>query len=150
MNQRTIAERADHLSRRRARMLPMLAVLYLVQQTIYFRSTASPHPRDVDYVWIGAWVVLSLLILAGLATKGFWLQQREVRDLIDDESSRANRLEGPRLGFIIVVLTAIALYLVDEFSPMTAREAIHVILSLGLGAALLRFGILERRALRSD
>ena len=150
MNQRTIAERADHLSRRRARMLPMLAVLYLVQQTIYFRSTASPHPRDVDYVWIGAWVVLSLLILAGLATKGFWLQQREVRDLIDDESSRANRLEGLRLGFIIAVLTAIALYLVDEFSPMTAREAIHVILSLGLGAALLRFGILERRALRSD
>ena len=68
MNQRTIAERADHLSRRRARMLPMLAVLYLVQQTIYFRSTASPHPRDVDYVWIGAWVVLSLLILAGLTT----------------------------------------------------------------------------------
>ena len=131
-------------------MLPMLAVLYLIQQTTYFRSTANPHPRDVDYVWIGAWVVLSLLILAGLATKGFWLQQREVRDLIDDESSRANRLEGLRLGFIIVVLTAIALYLVDEFSPMTAREAIHVILSLGLGAALLRFGILERRALRSD
>ena len=73
-----------------------------------------------------------------------------MRELIDDESSRANRLEGLRLGFIIVVLTAIALYLVDEFSPMTAREAIHVILSLGLGAALLRFGILERRALRSD
>ncbi len=145
MNQRTIAERADHLSRRRARMLPMLAVLYLIQQTTYFRSTANPHPRDVDYVWIGAWVVLSLLILAGLATKGFWLQQREVRDLIDDESSRANRLEGLRLGFIIAVLTAIALYLVDEFSPMTAREAIHVILSLGLGAALLRFGMLERR-----
>ena len=148
MNQRTIAERADHLSRRRARMLPMLAVFYLIQQTTYFRSTANPHPRDVDYVWIGAWVVLSLLILAGLTTRGFWLQQREVRNLIDDESSRANRLEGLRLGFIIAVLTAIALYLVDEFSPMTAREAIHVILSLGLGAALLRFGLLERRAHR--
>jgi hypothetical protein len=148
MNQRTIAEKADHLSRRRARMLPMLAVLYLIQQTTYFRSTANPHPRDVDYVWIGAWVVLSLLILAGLATKGFWLQPRAVRDLIDDESSRANRLEGLRVGFIVAVLTAIALYLVDEFSSMTAREAIHVILSLGLGAALLRFGILERRAHR--
>ncbi len=150
MNQRTITEKADHLSRRRARMLPMLAVFYLIQQTTYFRSTANPHPRDVDYVWIGAWVVLSLLILAGLTTKGFWLQPREVRELIDDESSRANRLEGLRLGFIIAVLTAIALYLVDEFSPMTAREAIHVILSLGLGAALLRFGILERRAHRPE
>ena len=150
MTQRTIAEKADHLSRRRARMLPMLAVFYLIQQTTYFRSTANPHPRDVDYVWIGAWVVLSLLILAGLTTKGFWLQQREVRDLIDDESSRANRLEGLRLGFIVAVLTAVALYLVDEFSPMTAREAIHVILSLGLGAALLRFGMLERRAHRPE
>src|SRR3954452_2492436 len=115
MNQRTIAERADHLSRRRARMLPALAVLYLIQQTTYFRSTANPHPRDVDYVWIGAWVVLSLAILAGLATKGFWLQQKAVRDLIDDESSRANRLEGLRLGFVLAVLTAIALYIVDEF-----------------------------------
>ena len=79
-------------------------------------------------------------------TKGFWLQPKEVRDLIDDESSRANRLEGLRVGFIFAVLTATALYFVDQFSPMTAREAIHIILSLGLGAALLRFGMLERRA----
>ena len=146
MSERSITERADFLSRRRARMLPVLAVLYLMQQTTYFRSTANPHPRPVDHVWVSAWVVLSLVILAGLVIKGFWLQSREVRDLIDDESSRANRLEGLRIGFIFAVLTAIVLYFVDQFSPMTAREAIHVILSLGLGAALLRFGMLERRA----
>ena len=94
-------------------MLPMLAVLYLIQQTTYFRSTANPHPRPVDHVWVGAWVVLSLLILAGLTTKGFWFQPQEVRSLIDDESSRANRLEGLRVGFIFAVLTAILLYFVD-------------------------------------
>jgi hypothetical protein len=146
MVERSTAERADFLSRRRARMLPVLAILYFMQQTTYFRSTANPHPRPVDHVWISAWVVLSLIILAALVTKGFWLQPKEVRDLIDDESSRANRLEGLRLGFIFTILTAIALYFVDQFSPMTAREAIHIILSLGLGAALLRFGMLERRA----
>lgn len=148
MSERTVSERADFLSRRRARMLPMLAVLYLIQQTTYFRSTANPHPRPVDHVWVGAWVVLSLLILAGLTTKGFWFQPQEVRSLIDDESSRANRLEGLRVGFIFAVLTAILLYFVDQFSPMTAREAIHIIVSLGLGAALMRFGMLERRAHR--
>jgi len=126
----------------------VFVVLYLIHQTTYFRSTANPHPRDVDYLWIGAWMVLSLIMLAGLATKDFWLQSRELRDLIDDESSRAHRLEGLRLGFIVAVLTGIVLYIADEFSPMTAREAIHVILSLGLGAALLRFGTLERRAHR--
>jgi hypothetical protein len=144
----TNAERADFLTRRRARMLPVLAFLYLSQQTIYFRSTAAVHPRDVDHVWIGAWVVLSLIMLAGLTTKGFWLQPREVRDLIDDESSRANRLEGIRIGFLVAMLTAIALYFVDQYSPMTAREAIHIVLSLGLGAALIRFGMLERLAHR--
>src|SRR3982750_1578835 len=118
MSEHSISQRADYLSRRRARMLPMLAMLYLIQQTTYFRSTANPHPRPVDHVWISAWVLLSLIILAGLVTKGFWLQPREVRDLIDDESSRANRLEGLRLGFIFAVLTAIVLYYVDHYSPM--------------------------------
>jgi hypothetical protein len=148
MTERSTAERADFLSNRRARMLPMLAMLYLLQQTTYFRSTANPHPRPVDHVWISAWVILSLVILAALVTKGFWFQPKAVRDLIDDESSRANRLEGLRIGFIFAILTAIVLYFVDQYSPMTAREAIHIILSLGLGAALMRFGILERRAHR--
>ena len=146
MSHRSVFERADFLSRRRARMLPFLAILYFIQQTTYFRSTANPHPRPVDHVWVSAWVVLSLIILAGLATRGFWLQPREVRELIDDESSRANRLEGLRIGFILAVLTAIVLYIIDQFWPMTAREAIHIILSIGLGAALMRFGMLERRA----
>lgn len=148
MNHRSVSERADFLSQRRARMLPFLAILYFIQQTTYFRSTANPHPRPVDHVWVSAWVVLSLIILAGLVTKGFWLQPREVRELIDDENSRANRLEGLRVGFILAVLTAIVLYFIDQFWPMTAREAIHIILSLGLGAALMRFGMLERRAHR--
>jgi ABC-type Fe3+ transport system permease subunit len=150
MTDRTTAERADFLSRRRARMLPVLAILYFMQQTTYFRSTANPHPRAVDHVWVGAWIVLSLVILGALATKGFWFQPKAIRDLIDDESSRANRLEGLRMGFIFAVLAAIALYFVDQYSPITAREAIHIILSLGLGAALLRFGMLERRAHRPE
>jgi hypothetical protein len=150
MTDRSAGERADFLSRRRARMLPALAIIYFSQQAIYFRSTAATHPRDVDRLWIAAWVVLSLLILAGLVSKGFWFQPREVRDLIDDEHTRASRLEGLRVGFIVAMLTAILLYFVDQFTSMTAREAVHVILSLGLGAALLRFGLLERRAHRDD
>ena len=44
---------------------------------------------------------------------------------------------------------AMAVYFIEQFEPVTAREAIHVILSLGLGAALIRFGVLERRAHRN-
>ena len=99
MNQRTIAERADHLSRRRARCCRCSRCSILIQQTTYFRidrKPASARRRLCVDRRLGRPVAADLL--AGLATKGFWLQQREVRDLMDDESSRANRPEGLRLG----------------------------------------------------
>jgi len=147
MTTRTIAEQADYLSRRRARMLPVLAILYLSQQASFFAS-AEPADRPVDHVKVGAWVVLSLVLLAALATKGFWFHRREVREMIDDETTRAHRGEALGWGFIMAILGAIALYFVSMFEPLGAREAIHVIVSLGLAAALVRFGMLERRALR--
>ena len=140
------SDQADRLSRRRARMLPLLAIIYLSQQASYFAS--SPGDRAVDHVKVGAWVLLSLVLLAALTTKGFWLRSREVRDMIDDETTRAHRGDALGWGFVMAILTAIALYFVAMFEPLTAREAIHAIVSLGLAAALVRFGLLERRAHR--
>lgn len=148
MNQSTYAEQADRLSRRRARMLPMLAVIYLTQQASFFSAIPADPERAVDHVKIGAWVVLSLVLLAALTTKGFWFHSREVRDTIDDEGTRANRLEALHWGFVMAILSAIALFFVTLFEAVSAREAIHVIVSLGIAAAILRFGILERRALK--
>ena len=86
-----------------------------------------------------------MLVLA-LATKGFWLESREVRSLIDDENTRANRSAAMTAGFVAGMLAESFCTLSTMFEPIHAREAIHVILSLGIGAALLRFGMLERRA----
>jgi hypothetical protein len=146
MTDRTISEEADHLGRRRARMLPFLAVIYLSQQISYFSS--GDGVRAVDHVKVGAWVVLSLVLLAALTTKGFWFHRREVRDMIDDEGTRANRGDALGWGFVMAILTAIALFLVSLVERVSAREAIHVIVSLGIAAAIIRFGMLERRALR--
>lgn len=144
----TNAERAEYLSKRRARTLPMLAILYFIQQTTYFRAAANPEPRSVDHVWIGAWVILSALLLMGVATRGFWFRPRAVVDLIDDEHTRANRLDAIRVGFILSSITGLILYVLAPYQPITAREAVHIILTIGLGAAILRFGILERRGHR--
>lgn len=148
MTHRTVAEEADWLSRRRARMLPILALLYLSQQASFFSSVHGSPDRAVDHVKLGAWVLLSLVLLAALTTKGFWLRSRELRDMIDDETTRAHRLDAMEWGFVVSTLAGIALYFVSMIKPMGAREAIHVIVSLGLAAALIRFGMLERRALR--
>lgn len=127
-------------------MLPLLAVIYLCQQATFFSGDAPPGVRPVDHVKIGAWLVLSLVLLLALATNGFWFQRREIRDLLDDEQTRANRASAMTIGFIAATLAAMAIYLVVQFEPVSAREAIHIILSFGLGAALVRFGTLERRA----
>jgi hypothetical protein len=129
-------------------MLPALAVMYLAQQVTFFSALDPAGHESARTVKIGAWLLLSVVLLAALTTKGFWLQPREVRELIDDENTRANRLDGIRWGFIAAMLTAMIIYFWVQVGQLTAMEAIHLILSAGLGAALVRFGFLERRAHR--
>ena len=116
----SVAEKAEYLSKRRARMLPALAIIFLSQQATFF----------------------------GLATKGFWLEPKDVRDLIDDENTRANRNEAMRWGFLFAMGSAIAVYVLTMIEVVTGREAVHIVMSFGIAAALLRWGILERRAHR--
>ena len=148
MVQSSIAEEADRLSRRRARMLPFLALIYLSQQASFFTDQHGTMDRAVDHVKLSAWVILTLVLLAALTTKGFWLKGRAVRDLIDDETTRAHRGDALQWGFVLSTLTAIVLYFVTMLEPVGVREAIHIIVSIGMAAALLRFGFLERRALK--
>src|SRR4051794_19446961 len=137
MNERTIAERAEYLSKRRARMLPALAVIFLSQQITFFSQMAGPGPHSAERAKIAAWLVLSVILLAALASKGFWLQPREVRELIDDENTRANRNEAMRWGFLFAMGSAIAIYVLTMFDIVTGREAVHIIMTFGLAAALI-------------
>jgi hypothetical protein len=144
----THAEEADRLSRRRARMLPMLALFFVVQQASFFvEGSGGAAERAVDHVKLGAWLLLSGVLLAALWTGGFWLRKREVRALMDDEITRSHRAAALSVGFLVAMLAAIGLYLLDMFEPITSRMAIHLIVTAGIAAALLRFGLLERRAL---
>jgi hypothetical protein len=141
----SMSEKAEYLSKRRARMLPALAVIFLSQQGIYLSH--SPD-SSVQTAKISAWLVLSVILLAALSTKGFWLEPKEVRDLIDDENTRANRNDAMRWGFLFSMAAAIGLYFFSMFDNLKGRESIHIIMSLGIAAALIRWGYLERRAHR--
>ncbi|MBN8816668.1 MAG: hypothetical protein J0J06_14620 [Sphingomonas sp.] len=145
----TDTETADRLLRRRARMIPAMVLIFLAQQASYFSGTRLGEAnRLVDRVAIGGWLALSVVLLLALATGGFWLRSAKVRALMNDESTRANRAEAFRFGFLLTMTGAIALYIFSLFEPMGARETIHVLMTVGIAAALLRFGMLERRALR--
>lgn len=141
------AETVERLNRRRVRMLPVLALFVLIQQAAFF--TSGDRLRTVDLVRNSAWIVLVAVILAALVTGGFWFRSRQVRDLMNDEVTQANRGSALAWGFTVAILAAIVLFAVESFAPggATTREAIHIIASAGLVTALLRFGFLERRAL---
>jgi hypothetical protein len=141
-------ETADRLSRRRARGLPFLALVFILQQVSYFTGTVQDGARAVDQVRIGAWLVLTIVLLLYLATGGSWLQRRSVRALMNDEVSSANRQEGMRAGFLAAMIGGVVIYALTWFDQMTGRETVHLIITVGIAAALLRFGFLERRGHR--
>jgi hypothetical protein len=141
----TMSEQAERLSARRARVLPFLAVIYLGQQYSYFSGVDAG--RAVDHVRIGSWAVMSAVLLAALVTGGGWLRKRELRAMLNDETSRAHRSDSLGWGFIVAVVTGIVLYVIGA-PQIGEREAIHLIVSLGIATALVRFGLLEKRAMR--
>jgi hypothetical protein len=141
-------ESADRLSRRRARILPLLAILFIVQQGSYFSARIEDGARTVDHVKIGAWLVMSIALLFVLMTGGSWFRPKRVRDLLNDEVTRANRLDGLRFGFVATMAAGIAMYFIAMFEPVTGRDSIHLMMTVGIAAALIRFGQLERRAHR--
>jgi hypothetical protein len=145
-NPMSVAEKAEYLSKRRARMLPALAIIFLSQQATFLSQMSGGEHVSAEKAKISAWLVLSVLMLFGLATKGFWLEPKKVRDLIDDENTRANRNESMRWGFLFAMGSAIAVYVLTMFEVVTGREAVHIVLSFGIAAALLRWGVLEKRA----
>ena len=147
MNGLTISEKVEMLSRRRARALPTLAVIFLAQQASYF-NMPEQSDRTVDHVKIGAWLLLSVALRAGLGTGGAWFRPREIRELVNDESTRAHRQAGLVYGFWAAMVAALVLYVVNMCETVSGRDAVHVILSAGIVVALIRFGMLERRALK--
>lgn len=140
---------AERLGWRRARIMSILAAMFVAQQVSFFATPpVDGVVRAVDQVKIGAWLVLSASLLALLWTGGMWLRGRRVQALLNDEASRANRADALSLGFFFAMVTALILYLFAGWSAMTAREAIHVIVTAGIVPALLRYAMLEKRALK--
>lgn len=145
----TDAETADRLVHRRARMMPAMAAIFLAQQASYFSGRRlGDGSRLVDYVAVSAWPLLSVVLVIAFATGGGWFRGAKVRALINDESARAHRAEGFRFGFLATMIAAIALYILSMFEPISARDTIHVVMSAGIAAALIRFAMLERQALK--
>lgn len=136
-------DRADAISRRRARLMPLLAVLLIAQQSVFWTFDG----RAVSIVQMTAWTVMVLAMTTLLVTGAGFLLPRDVRELADDDVTKLNRAVAIQRGFVAATLTAVIVFVVSPFEPIPAQRAAHLIVSLGLGIAMLSFGLLERKSL---
>ncbi len=141
------AQAAERLSRKRARALPAMAAIFISQQVVFLVNNYE-GTRNVDRVAVGSWIVLTVVLLLALATGGGWIYPKAVRDLANDESTRAHRAQALAAGFWAAMIAALVLFIVDLFEPVDGRDAAHIVLTLGIAIALMTFGSLEKRALR--
>jgi heme/copper-type cytochrome/quinol oxidase subunit 2 len=137
-------EEAERLGRSRSRVFFMMAIVFFGQQGAYL---AKPSAAGSAFQ-IGAWLVLVMLVLLLIATGGFLLKGRKVWDLLNDETSRINRSASQALGFWATIFTALLVYVESLFEPVSLNEALHIIITIGVGAALVSFAVRERKAHR--
>ena len=138
-------ELADRVTRRRARMMPVLAALFLAGQPFYFaRNQIALDTQIKTAVWL-AWAAILLL---ALAMAGGHFRGRAVRDLVEDEVTRANRLRAYAAGFWTAMATVFGIYGLSVFDNIQGRESLHLVMTFSVAAALITFGMLEKRALR--
>ena len=140
-----LVEEAERLGRKRSQIFFVLAMVFFAGQSIYFGAPEATRDAPAR---IGAWLILVVLMLFLLATGGFLLRGRRVRELLNDESARANRIAAQAIGFWATILALLAVYVESMFDPVTLNEAVHIVGTIGVGAALISFAARERRAYR--
>jgi hypothetical protein len=141
-------DKADRLGRRRLRLFFVVGLILITQQASFDRilDRIDEPLRTVDIVAVSGWVALVITALAALMTGGAYFHGREVRELLNDELSKANRSRALAGGFVITIVTAVIVFAVSFFKDVSGPEAIHAIVTIGLAGALLRFATLERKA----
>jgi hypothetical protein len=150
MTETSDVEKAERLGRRRARLFTFQAIIFISWQGLFLSSASGEPMRGVDAIKISAWFVWVLVLLLMLATGGNLLRGRKLRALLNDEFTQQNRRAGYVTGFWAAVCACVGLYVVDMFEAVTGREAVHIVLSAAIAAALLTFAARERRSLRAS
>lgn len=143
------AQIAERIQRRRTRVILAEGVLFIGMQVNFLATSHADlgQPwRRVDMVRLPATLAWAAVLLLLVGTGGAWFRGRAVRALLDDESTVEHRRRALAAGFWAAMAATFAAYVLAMIQPLRLVEALHLILSAGIGVALVRFAMLERRA----
>ena len=145
---RPSGELIERLQRRRLQLTMFQGAVFLMWQTSFFRIT----PKELDFVHspdrvtVASYVIFAVLLLLFIARSGGMTWSREIREILNDETTRDHRRRAVEAGYWAAMVVAVGLFVAALFRPLQVFVALHVVLSAGVGFALLWFIVLERRA----
>lgn len=131
----------------RARVATTSALVFVATQAgSLHQDLPLNRPQTVQ---LAAWIVWALALCGFLAWSGGLFRGRRVRAVLNDKSTKAHRVNAMAWGFWAAIGAAFLVYFASFYDDgMTARVAVRLVITCGIVVALLRFGTLERKALK--
>jgi hypothetical protein len=139
------AQLADRLTWKRARAAQVLAFVFIATQIGSFDAQPMNRPQTLH---LAAWMCWAVALLVFLAFAGGLLRGERMRALLNDETTRDHRLRAMAWGFWGAILIALAVYVLSFFEEVSVREGTRLVITFGIALALIRFGALEKKALK--
>ncbi len=132
--------RADRLSNTRAIAAVVLAAVMMATQG---QRMDDGGGGPLSWAITGITTIVFLVWASGV------FRGTALRTVLNDESSDANRKRSLTLAFWTMMVTAIVCYALTYIKDYGPRDAIQVIVIVGISTALLSFGVMERRQAHS-
>ena len=138
-------EAVERLTRRRARIVPFIVVMYLALQIELGSKIAQTGTLDLERGI--AWLLLSAVLLAAVSGSGLeGLMNPAWRPFLNDELTESHRLKARAFGFLGSLFAAVALLIGMIWTTFSGLQVVHIVVTFGIASAILRFVQPERRA----
>jgi hypothetical protein len=143
MSPDSIVEIAHRRSRKRAILFFFGTLAFVLAQAL--NNPFTSREEDLSLIMSRIWLFHVVLLLACLGTGGGLLTNRRIRALVNDEVSRMHYQKSVLVGFWVAMITALSVYLLGNSLSIDARQAVYLLTTITVAAALFTFSWLEYR-----
>jgi hypothetical protein len=140
------ADIAERAAWGRARAATALAIVFVAAQAGSFHDELPLNRPQALH--LAAWIFWAAALLFFLVWGGGLFRSARLRAVLNDETTLDHRRRAMVLGFWGALGTAFLLYVASFYEPISVREGARLVITVTIALALLRFGTLERRALK--
>jgi hypothetical protein len=130
-----VADRAERLAGQRSLVAMMMGVALIVTQG---QRMVHGHAGLVSWALTGLITALFLVWASGAFRSG------ALQRILNDESSQLSRRRAIAIGFCNMIATALVCYALTFVKDYGARDAIQIIMTVGMSSALISFSGFER------